>query len=99
MGEIINATNDFAPPIMFMIIDTANKTEKQLIKEIRNQVETEIDKQLEQCKNELTESDYKTVARKLAVERENIIRQFTFQIKNRSKIDSVGCVDKELILA
>lgn len=95
----MNVTNEFNPPIMFMVIDTANKTEKQLISEIRNQVETEINRQLAEYKNELNEVDFKTVSRKLAVERENIIRQFTFQIKNRAKINNVDFVDKELVLA
>lgn len=78
----------YKPPIVFMLIDTDNKSTKQLEIEIINRVDNAINSELSKYKDKLSEKDYKTVARKMAIERNRMIKHFIFQIINMQEINN-----------
>lgn len=83
----MKTTKRYKPPIMYMMIDTTGKTNKQLEIEITARIDKAIKNELDKIKNTVTLEEYKIIKRKMAIEKENMLRQFLFQIYNMEEIN------------
>lgn len=87
---------EYKPPIMYILIDTTDKTPRQMEIEVTDRVDKAIKNELDKLKNTVTDDEYKVISRKLAVERNNILKQFIFQIYNLKEINKEAFKEVEL---
>lgn len=83
----METTKRYKPPIMYMMIDTTGKTNKQIEIEITNRIDRGIKNELDKIKNTVTLEEYRTIKRKMTLEKVNMLKQFMFQIYNMEEIN------------
>lgn len=88
------------PPLMYMLIDTKNKSTIQLETEVREYVTDKIDRKLYKLKAELNinSEEYRVICDYILREKEQILKQFIFQIRHMEEINKLSLKEVERVI-
>lgn len=74
-------------PMVYMLVDTSNKSVEQLTDEVVDKVNCAVDNELNNYRDKLSATEFDMIARILEAKKNDIIRQFIFQINNMKEIN------------